>query len=132
MDPGLVDWAGAYLNERIVGTRLGSQTLRRRLEDSSRSQRLERSFLDSLRPVLDAPLADDQRVFVGGTASLLDDASADEVRAFRGLLELLERRRTLLDVVAAALDSRSRSSVSARSSAIPPSRSWRSSDRRTG
>jgi heat-inducible transcriptional repressor len=59
-----------------------------------------------LRPVLDARLADDQRVFVGGTASLLDDASADEVRAFRGLLELLERRRTLLDVVAAALDSR--------------------------
>jgi heat-inducible transcriptional repressor len=56
--------------------------------------------------VLDAPLVDDQRMFVGGTASLLDDATADEVRAFRGLLELLERRRTLLDVVAAALDSR--------------------------
>ena len=105
VDPGLVDWSGAYLNERVVGTRLGSQTLRRRLEDSSLSA-LERSFLDSLRSVLDAPLADDQRVFVGGAASMLDDASADEVRAFRGLLELLERRRTLLDVVAAALDSR--------------------------
>jgi heat-inducible transcriptional repressor len=105
VDPGLVDWAGAYLNERVVGTRLGSQTLRQRLEDSSLSA-LEQSFLDSLRPVLDAPLVDDQRMFVGGTASLLDDATADEVRAFRGLLELLERRRTLLDVVAAALDSR--------------------------
>jgi heat-inducible transcriptional repressor len=105
VDPGLVDWAGAYLNERVVGTRLGSQTLRRRLEDSSLSP-MERSFLDSLRPVLDAPLADDQRVFVGGAASMLDDASADEARAFRGLLELLERRRTLLDVLAAALDSR--------------------------
>jgi heat-inducible transcriptional repressor len=105
VDPGLVDWSGAYLNERVVGTRLGSQTLRRRLEDSSLSA-LERSFLDSLRSVLDAPLADDQRVFVGGAASMLDDASADEVRAFGGLLELLERRRTLLDVVAAALDSR--------------------------
>jgi heat-inducible transcriptional repressor len=105
VDPGLVDWAGAYLNERVVGTRLGSQTFRRRLEDLSLSG-LERSFLDSLRPVLDVPLADDQRVFVGGAASMLDDASADEARAFRGLLELLERRRTLLDVVAAALDSR--------------------------
>jgi heat-inducible transcriptional repressor len=104
VDPGLVDWAGAYLNEQVVGTRLGSQALRRRLEDSGLSA-LERSFLDTLRPVLEAP-ADDQRVFVGGAASLLDDASADEVRAFRGLLELLERRRTLLDVVAAALDSR--------------------------
>ena len=85
--------------------RLGSQALRRRLEDSGLSA-LERSFLDSLRPVLEAPVADDQRMFVGGAASLLDDASADELRAFRGLLELLERRRTLLDVVAAALDSR--------------------------
>ena len=42
----------------------------------------------------------------GGAASLLDTASADELRAYRGLLELLERRKTLLDVVAAALDSR--------------------------
>jgi heat-inducible transcriptional repressor len=105
VDPGLVDWAGAYLNEQVVGVRLGSQALRRRLGDSGLSA-LERSFLDSLRPVLEVPAADDQRMFVGGAASLLDDASADEVRAFRGLLELLERRRTLLDVVAAALDSR--------------------------
>jgi heat-inducible transcriptional repressor len=105
VDPGLVDWAGAYLNEQVVGTRLGSRTLRRRLEDS-RLSGLERSFLDTLRPVLEAPVAEDQRVFVGGTASLLDDASADELHAYRGLLELLERRRTLLDIVAAALDSR--------------------------
>ena len=105
VDPGLVDWAGAYLNEQVVGVRLGSQALRRRFQDSGLSA-LERSFLDSLRPVLEAPVADDQRMFVGGAASLLDDASADELRAFRGLVELLERRRTLLDVVAAALDSR--------------------------
>jgi heat-inducible transcriptional repressor len=105
VDPGLVDWAGAYLNEQVVGVRLGSQALRRRFQDSGLSA-LERSFLESLRPVLEAPVADDQRMFVGGAASLLDDASADELRAFRGLVELLERRRTLLDVVAAALDSR--------------------------
>jgi heat-inducible transcriptional repressor len=104
VDPGLVDWAGAYLNEQVVGVRLGSQALKRRLEDSGLSA-LERSFLDSLGQVLEAPVADDQRMFVGGAASLLDDASADELRAFGGLLELLERRRTLLDVVAAALDS---------------------------
>jgi heat-inducible transcriptional repressor len=105
VDPGLVDWAGSYLNEQAVGTRLGSQKLRRRLEDSGLSA-LERSFLDTIRPVLEAPVADDQRMFVGGAASLLDDASPDELRAYRGLLELLERRWTLLDVVAAALDSR--------------------------
>ena len=55
-----------------------------------------------LRPVLEVPPAEDQRVFVGGTASLFDDANADGLHAYRGLLELLERRRMLLDVVAAA------------------------------
>jgi heat-inducible transcriptional repressor len=105
VDPGLVDWAGSYLNEQAVGTRLGSRDLRRSLEDSSLAA-VERDFLDVLRPVLEVPPVEDQRVFVGGTAGLLDDANADGLHAYRGLLELLERRRTLLDVVAAALDSR--------------------------
>jgi len=104
VDPGLVEWAGTYLNEQVVGTRLGSRDLRRRLEDPALSA-VERDFLDVLRPVLEVPPAEDQRVFVGGTASLLDDANADGLYAYRGLLELLERRRMLLDVVAAALDS---------------------------
>lgn len=105
VDPGLVEWAGTYLNEQVVGTRLGSRDLRRRLEDPGLSA-VEHDFLDVLRPVLEVPPAEDQRVFVGGTASLLDDANADGLHAYRGLLELLERRRMLLDVVAAALDSR--------------------------
>jgi heat-inducible transcriptional repressor len=105
VDPGLVDWVGSYLNEQIVGLRLGSQSLRRRLEDPSLPA-TERAFLDVLSPVLESPAPEEQRVFVGGTASLLDTASADELRTYRGLLELLERRKTLLDVVAAALDSR--------------------------
>ena len=105
VDAGLVEWAGVYLNEQVVGTRLGSQSLRRRLEDPTLTG-VERSFLDVLRPVLDRPVPEEQRVFVGGTASLLDDATADELRAYRGLLELLERRRALLDVIAGALDSR--------------------------
>ena len=105
VDPGLVEWAGTYLNEQVVGTRLGSRDLRRRLEDPGLAA-VERDFLDVLRPVLEVPPAEDQRVFVGGAASLLDDANADGLYAYRGLLELLERRRMLLDVVAAALDSR--------------------------
>jgi heat-inducible transcriptional repressor len=105
VDPGLVEWAGTYLNEQVVGTRLGSRNLRRQLEDPGLST-VERDFLDVLRPVLEVPPAEDQRVFVGGTASLLDDANVDGLVAYRGLFELLERRRMLLDVVAAALDSR--------------------------
>jgi heat-inducible transcriptional repressor len=105
VDPGLVEWAGAYLNEQIVGLRLGSQALRRRLEDPSLAA-VERALLDGMRPVFEGSAADEQRVFVGGAASFLDGATADELRAYRGLLELLERRKTVLDVVAAALDSR--------------------------
>ena len=96
---------GRVPQRAVVGVRLGSQALRQRLEDPALSA-VERAFLDVLRPVLDAPAAEEQRVFVGGAAGLLDDVSAEEMRAYRGLLELLERRRTLLDVVAAALDSR--------------------------
>ena len=33
VDPGLVDWARSYLEEQVVGLRLGSVTLRRRFED---------------------------------------------------------------------------------------------------
>ena len=105
VDAGLVDWAGAYLNEQLAGTRLGSRVLRQRLEDPGLSA-VERSFLDVLRAALEQPAAEEQRVFVGGTAVLLNDVTADELRAYRGLLDLVERRRSLLEVVVEALDSR--------------------------
>lgn len=105
VDPGLVEWAGAYLNEQVVGLRLGSQAVKRRLEDPTLAA-VEASFLAVLRPVLERRAPEEQQVFVGGAASVLDSATADELRAYRGLLELLERRKTVLDVVAAALDSR--------------------------
>src|SRR5918995_3021237 len=33
VDPGLADWAGSYLNERLVGRGLGARTLRARIFD---------------------------------------------------------------------------------------------------
>jgi heat-inducible transcriptional repressor len=106
VDMGLAEWAREYLNEQLVGVQLGTQLLRRRLDDAGLSP-IERAFVDRLRPAFtELVAADERRLFVGGAASLLDDARADEVSAFRGLLELLERRRLLLDVVAEALDPR--------------------------
>jgi heat-inducible transcriptional repressor len=105
VDAGLVEWAGEYLNEQLVGERLGSRALRQRLEDPALSE-VERAFLDVLRSALVQPVSDEQRVFVGGTAGLLDDVRADELDAYRGLLELAERRRILLEVVVGALDAR--------------------------
>jgi heat-inducible transcriptional repressor len=106
VDPGLANWARQYLNEQLVGVQLGTQLMRRRLDDPGLSA-TERDFVDRLRPVFTELVAhDEQRLFVGGAAGLLDEVRHDEVTAYRGLLELLERRRVLLDVLADALDPR--------------------------
>ena len=49
---------------------------------------------------------EEQRLFVGGAAGLLDELRSDEIGAYRSLLDALEKRAALLDVLAAALDPR--------------------------
>ena len=44
LDPGLVAWAAEYLEEQLVGERLGSRTVRRRVEAPELAPR-ERAFL---------------------------------------------------------------------------------------
>jgi heat-inducible transcriptional repressor len=106
VDAGLASWARQYLNEQLVGVQLGTQLLRRRLDDPGLNP-VERAFIERLRPVFTELVAhNEQRLYVGGAAGLLDDVRADEVAAYRGLLELLERRRALLDVLAESLDPR--------------------------
>ncbi len=106
VDPGLASWARQYLNEQLVGVQLGTQLLRRRLDDPGLSP-VEREFVERLRPAFtELVVLDEQRLFIGGAAGLLDEVRDDEVSAYRGLLELLERRRVLLDVLAEALDPR--------------------------
>ncbi len=106
VDPGLANWASEYLNEQLTGLQLGTRALRRKFDDQGLPPR-EREFVQSLWPAFSEPIAEQAgRLFVGGTAGLLDLARADELHAYRGLLELLEQRRALLDVLADALDPR--------------------------
>ncbi len=49
VDPGLVAWAGEYLNERLVGTGLGARMLQQRLIDPGLSA-TEVAFLRRLAP----------------------------------------------------------------------------------
>jgi heat-inducible transcriptional repressor len=108
IDSGLANWARQYLNEQLVGVQLGTQLLRRRLDDPGLSP-VEREFVERLKPAFTELVGhNEQRLFVGGAAGLLDDVRSDEVAAYRGLLELLERRRALLDVLAESLDPRRR------------------------
>jgi heat-inducible transcriptional repressor len=103
VDPGLANWAGEYLNEEVAGLRLGTHLLRQRFERPDLSPR-ERGFLQMLRPAFTELLREDQRLFVGGTASLLAGLPAEELGAYRRLLEVLEKRVALLAILSDALD----------------------------
>jgi len=106
VDPGLVDWARSYLEEQVIGLRLGSVTLRRRLEDPALPYR-ERSFLTRLRTAfVDAVASDGPQLYVGGAAGLLGEARGAELEACQHLLDVLERRAAVLELLSDALDPR--------------------------
>jgi heat-inducible transcriptional repressor len=106
VDPGLSEWAGQYLNETVAGLQLGARLLRVRFEDPALSQR-EREFLERMRPAFtDVMEADEQTLYVGGTAGVLDEFRADELTTYRRLLEMLEHRATALDLLRASLVSK--------------------------
>jgi heat-inducible transcriptional repressor len=106
VDPGLIDWARTYLEEQVIGLRLGSATLRRRLEDPALPPG-ERTFLGRLRTAFVDAVADDgPQLFVGGAAGLLGDARGAELEACQHLLAVLERRAAVLELLSDALDPR--------------------------
>jgi heat-inducible transcriptional repressor len=105
IDPGLANWAGQYLNEQVAGLTLGTRLLRQRFEDAGLSQR-ERDFLAAVRPAFTELLDSGNRVYVGGAASLLEELRVEELSAYQDLLQFLEQRAALLDVIARALDPR--------------------------
>ena len=104
VDPGLVAWAGEYLEEAIVGERLGSRAVRRRLEAPELAPR-ERMFLSLIgQTLLEVGAEAGPQVFVGGTAGLVGGARAEEVEATMHLVELLERRAAVLELLSEALE----------------------------
>ncbi len=103
VDPGLADWAGSYLNERLVGLGLGARMLHQRLRDPSLSV-TESAFLDALAPVFtDLEEGSHDTLYVDGTARLLQGDRRGEITE---LMDMLERRVTLLGVLRAALGQR--------------------------
>ena len=106
VDTGLTLWAGEYLNDQLAGLELGSTALRRRFEDPGLSPR-ELEFLELLRPAFTGLVGEpDQRLFVGGAASLLGEVRADELEACQRLLEALEKRAAILEMLGETLGSR--------------------------
>jgi heat-inducible transcriptional repressor len=103
VDPGLVAWATDYIDDQLVGSRLGARTLRRAFDDPTLGVR-ERAFLQSIRGVFEEAGVEERQLFVGGTAGLLDELRSEEIGAYRSLMDALEKRVALLDVLAQRLD----------------------------
>jgi len=105
VDQGLANWAAQYLNEQLPGLELGSHRLRRALDNPDLIAR-ERAFLEALRPAFSDVVQQEQRLYVGGAAALLVDAPREQIAGYRDLLEVLEQRAALVDVLRQALDPR--------------------------
>ncbi len=105
IDPGIADWAASYLNEKLVGTGLGARTLHSRLADPSLPD-TERAFIETIAPAfLELEDAAQDTVYADGAARLLTEYpfATGELNA---LLDMLERRVSLLGVLSAALGER--------------------------
>jgi heat-inducible transcriptional repressor len=103
VDPGLVSWAGEYLNERLVGLGLGARMLQQRLVDPTLSAR-ELAFLERFGPAFgDLAAEGEDALYVEGTARLFESAQLADATNVNELIGLLERRVALLHVLRTAL-----------------------------
>ena len=104
VDQGLVNWAAQYLNEQLGGRQPSARALRLCFQDPGLGAR-ERAFLDALRPAFaELASAGETRLYVGGAATLLEGVRAEELASYRHLLEVLERRAALLELLGRSLD----------------------------
>jgi heat-inducible transcriptional repressor len=106
VDPGLAHWAASYLNERLVGLGLGARMIHQRLHDPSMSE-IEKRFLDALSPVFtDLEESAQATLYVEGAGRLLRIDRVGDVSELQALMDMLERRVTLLGVLRSALGDR--------------------------
>jgi heat-inducible transcriptional repressor len=106
VDAGLADWAASYLNERLVGIGLGARMLHQRLHDASLSSS-ESLFLDALAPVFtELEDASEETLYIEGASRLMRVERFQDVSQLNALMDMLERRVTLLGVLRSALSER--------------------------
>lgn len=106
IDPGLVAWAGEYLNERLAGIALGARMLHQRLTDPTLGAS-EQRFLEALGPAFgELPSTAEDTIYVEGAARLFGGDRMQDLAQINELLTALERRVALLGVLRAALGAR--------------------------
>jgi heat-inducible transcriptional repressor len=103
LDRGLIEWAGAYLNEALGGLDVGARQVAGRLADPQLSDR-ERAFLAELAPAF-TELADsaEHTLFYDGAARLISEQRFQELPQLSDLMDVLARRQALLSLMRASL-----------------------------
>jgi heat-inducible transcriptional repressor len=104
LDPGLVEWASSYLNERLGGMGLGARMIAGRLADPDLGE-TESGFLAEIGGAF-TDLADEveDTLYVEGAARLLSERRVDDLPHVDALMRALERRASLLRMLRSALD----------------------------
>ena len=106
IDAGLADWGASYLNEQLVGLGLGARLLQQRLHDPTLGVR-ERGFLKAVAPAFtELTETAEESLYVDGRSRLLTSYRFEDQEQLNAVMEMLERRVSLLGVLRSALDQR--------------------------
>jgi heat-inducible transcriptional repressor len=103
VDAGLAEFARVYLNERLVGTQLGTRRAAAAFVSPDLGPK-ERGFVDAIRDAFDELGSGDvDGLHLGGTSRLLENLGREGVGHLNELLEMLEQRFHLLELLSGAL-----------------------------
>jgi heat-inducible transcriptional repressor len=107
VDPGLVEWAASYVNERLAGLGLGARMAVDRLRDPELGFQ-ERGFLAEISSAFtDLEESAEDTLYVDGTARLLSEEHFADLPHADDLMRALEHRVNVLRALRTALDRRS-------------------------
>jgi heat-inducible transcriptional repressor len=107
LDPGLVEWASEYLNERLSGLGLGARMIDGRLSDAELGP-AEQEFLASIGAAFSSlEGSGEQQLYMEGAARLLSESHFGDLPDIDRLMRTLERRATVLRMMRSALEERS-------------------------
>jgi heat-inducible transcriptional repressor len=103
VDPGLAEWAAAFLNERVRGLPVGARIIEQRLDEPSLSIR-EREFVAAVAPALtDLDPEERQNVYVAGQGRFLAEYREQDLHEIEVLMQAIEERAVLLGILRGAL-----------------------------
>ncbi len=107
IDPGLVAWAGEYLNERVGGLPIGARMLAQRLALDPELGARERGFIDKLTPAFnELGGGGEDLLYIDGTSRLLGAHRLSSLSEVNELMALIEERAALVELLRQALAER--------------------------